>query len=93
LLVYVGDITTATKSKIQLQYFFKTLSARPNTKNLGEIEKILGARVTQDRKNCALYLDQEQYLTTVLDRFRITVEKHKSKKIPTANYESLGPDN
>jgi hypothetical protein len=68
-------------------------SQRFNAKNLGEIEKIHGAGVTQDRKNRALYLDQEQYLTTVLDRFGITAEKHKSKKIPTANYESLCPGN
>jgi hypothetical protein len=69
LLVYVDDIAAAAKSKIQLQRFFETLSARFNAKNLGEIEKILGARVTRDRKNRTLYLDQEQYLTTVLDRF------------------------
>jgi hypothetical protein len=89
LLVYVDDIATAAKSKIQLQCFFENLSARFNAKNLGEIEKILSARVTFDRKNRTLYLDQEQYLTTILNRFGITVEKHKSKKIPTADYESL----
>jgi hypothetical protein len=36
-------------------------------------------------------IDQEQYLTTVLDRFGITAEKHKAKKIPTADCESLRP--
>jgi hypothetical protein len=68
LLVYVDDITAAAKSKIQLQCFYENLSVRFNAKNLGEIEKVLGARVTFDRKNRTLYLDQEQYLTTVLNR-------------------------
>jgi hypothetical protein len=91
LLVYVDDIAAAAKSKIQLQCFFETLSARFNARNLREIEKILGTRVTRDRKNRTLYLDQEQYLTTVLNRFGITPEKHTSKKIPTADYKSLRP--
>jgi hypothetical protein len=91
LLVYVDDIAAAAKSQVQLERFFEILSTRFNAKNLGEIEKILGARVTRDRKNRTLYIDQEQYLTTVLDRFGITAEKHKAKKIPTADYESLCP--
>jgi hypothetical protein len=89
LLVYVDDIAAAATSKIQLQHFVETLFARFNVKHRREIEKILGARVTRNRKNRALYLDQEQYLTTVLDRFGIRAEKHKSKKIPIADYESL----
>jgi hypothetical protein len=93
LLVYVDDIAAAAKSKLQLQHFFETLSARFTAKNLGEIEKILGARITRDRKNRTLYIDQEQYLTTMLDRFGITAEKHKARKIPTAEYESLRPTN
>jgi hypothetical protein len=91
LLVYVDDIAAAAKSKIQFQRFFEILSARFNAKNLGKIEKILGARVTRDRKNQTLYLDQGQYLTTVLNRFGIIAEKHKLKKIPTTDYELLRP--
>jgi hypothetical protein len=90
LLVYVDDIDAAVKSKIQLKRFFETLSARFNANSLAEIEKILGTGVTRDRKDQTLYLDQEQYLRTVLNRFGITAKKHKSK-IPTAEYESLRP--
>jgi hypothetical protein len=91
LLVYVDDITAAAKLKIQLQHFFETLSARFNAKNLGKIKKILGTRVTRNRKNRKLYLDQKQYLMTVLNRFGIIAEKHKSKKIPTDDFELLHP--
>jgi hypothetical protein len=89
LLVYVDHIVATTKSKIQLQCFFKTLVIRFNGKNLREIKKILRARVTCNRKNQILYIDQEQYLIIVLDRFGITAEKHKAKTIPTTDYESL----
>ncbi|KAI1005177.1 hypothetical protein K3495_g3040 [Podosphaera aphanis] len=91
LLVYVDDTAAAARSKIQLQEFFEILSARFKTKNLGEIEKILGARVTRDRTNQTLYIDQEQYLSVVLDKFGITTGKHKAKKIPVTDYESLRP--
>jgi hypothetical protein len=74
-----------------LQHFFKTLSAKFIAKNLREIEKILGARVMHNRKNRTLYLDQEQYLMIMINRFGIIAEMHKSKKIPTAVDESLRP--
>jgi hypothetical protein len=85
----MDDIAATAKLKIRMQQFFDTLSRRFNAKNLGEIEKILGARVTRDRRSRTLYLDQEKYLTTVLKRFVIIAEKHKSKKIPIADYEFI----
>ncbi|KAI1668818.1 hypothetical protein L13192_06277 [Pyrenophora tritici-repentis] len=56
-----------------------------------QIRKILGVRVTRDRANKAIYLDQQQYLETVLDKYGITSAKYKSKKIPAADYEHLKP--
>jgi hypothetical protein len=94
LLVYADDIAAAAKSKIQLERFFETLSTSFNTKNLGKIENILEARVTHDRKNRTLFIDQDQYLTIVLDRFGITAVKQKkqtSRKIPPTDYELLHP--
>jgi hypothetical protein len=91
LLVYKDDSAAGTKAKISLQRFFETLWVRFNAKTLGEIETILRAIIMNDRKNRTLYLDQEQYLMTVLNRCGITPEKHKSEKISTANYESLYP--
>ncbi|RFU24805.1 hypothetical protein B7463_g11533, partial [Scytalidium lignicola] len=91
LLVYVDDIITAAKSQHQINQFFQQLSRRFNAKNLREIGKILSTRVTHDKKNRSIEIDQEQYLTIVLNRFGITARKHKTKKIPTADYESLQP--
>jgi hypothetical protein len=72
LLVYVDDIVAAAKNKSDIDWFFTQLSSRFKAKPLGEISKILGCRVIRDRKNRTIYLDQEQYLATVLDRFGIT---------------------
>jgi hypothetical protein len=89
LLVYVDDIVAAAKKQGELDWFYKTLSERFNAKNLGEISKILGARITCDRKNWTLDINQEQYLKSVLDKFGITQETHKPKAIPAVGYENL----
>ena len=91
ILVYVDDIICAAPTKKEVAWFGSKLSERFNTKNLGGISKVLGIRVTRDRKNKTIYLDQEQYLESVLNRFGITTEKHKAKEIPLADYSQLRP--
>ena len=81
----------AAKKQAQIDWFYKKLSQRFNTKNLGEIFKILGVRVTRDRGSRAIYLNQEQYLTTVLNKFGITQEKHSKRKTPAPNYKAFQP--
>jgi hypothetical protein len=40
-------------------------------KDLGAAKKILGMRITRDRKNCKLTLSQGEYIEKVLERFRM----------------------
>jgi len=54
LLVYVNNIVAAVKKQGELDWFYETLLEKFNAKNLGEISKILGARITRDRKNRTL---------------------------------------
>ncbi|KAF7573128.1 hypothetical protein PtrM4_080330 [Pyrenophora tritici-repentis] len=91
ILVYVDDIAVAAKDRAQIDWFYKKLSGRFNTKNLGEIHKILGVRVTRDRKRRTIYLDQEQYIHAVLDKFGMSSKQHRDKKIPSADYTSFRP--
>lgn len=91
LLVYVDDIVASAKSQGELSWFYAKLLERFKAKNLGEISKILGARVTRDRKNQTLEIDQEQYLKSVLDKFSITHETHKPRPVPLVGYEHLRP--
>lgn len=91
ILVYVDDILAAAKEQSQTEWFWKKLSGRFNAKNLGEVHKVLGVRVTRDRKHRTIFLDQEQYLRAVLDKFGMSNRKHKDKKIPSADYTSFRP--
>src|SRR6266536_4270872 len=83
LLVYIDNIIAAAKKQKEIDWFYKKLSRQFNTKNLGEIYKILGIQVTCNRKSKNIYLDQEQYLRTVLEEFGL--------KIPIADYKQLRP--
>src|SRR5439155_21939918 len=67
------------------------LSTRFNTKDLGEIRKILGVRVTRNRQDRELFIDQEQYLRTVLDRLGFTDTPYKRKDTPINGYDCLQP--
>src|SRR5204863_8784979 len=77
LLLYVDDILAASKHSQELDWFYSQLSARFNTKDLGEIQKILGIQVTQNRQNRELFIDQEQYLQAVLNRLGFTEAPHR----------------
>jgi hypothetical protein len=57
LLVYINNIIAAIPSSTNLDNFYAQLSSRFTTKNLGEISKILGVRVTYNRKNRTLEID------------------------------------
>ncbi|KAF7573934.1 hypothetical protein PtrM4_055570 [Pyrenophora tritici-repentis] len=67
----------------------KRYSSRPE-KDL-QVHKVLGVRVTRDRKHRTIFLDQEQYLCAVLDKFGMSSKKHKDKKIPSADYTLFRP--
>jgi hypothetical protein len=93
LLVYVDDIVVASRDVVQIEWFYDQLSSRFNTKNLGEISKILAIRIIRDRKSCTLTMDQEEYLDAMLNKFGITHAQYHPKKIPVVDYNCLRPAN
>jgi hypothetical protein len=58
-------------------------------KDLGAAKKILGMRITRDRKNRKLTLSQGEYTEKVLERFRMQNEKPVST--PLANHFKCVP--
>lgn len=74
LLVYVDDMAAAAKNKSELDWFFASMKKRFHTKDLGEIKKILGIRVTRNRATRELFLDQQEYLEKVLQRLGLPME-------------------
>jgi len=59
LLVYVDDILIATLISKEVSWFSKTLYKRFNSKDLRGVSKVLGIRITRDRRNKAIYFNQE----------------------------------
>ena len=90
-MVYVDDLAAAAPDAAQLDWFYDALDARFNTKPLGEIRMILGVKVTRDRANRTIELDQHQYLEKVLTKFGITNAKSKQVSTPMDSYEDLRP--
>jgi hypothetical protein len=56
-------------------------------KDLGVVMKILGMRITKDRKNHKLTLSQDEYIEKVLERFRM--QNAKLVSTPLANHFKL----
>src|SRR6266536_5105483 len=69
LLVYIEDLAAVALKSSDLDWFYKQLSAYFNTKDLGEIRKILRVRVTRNQEKGTIELDQEQDLEKVLNKF------------------------
>jgi hypothetical protein len=59
LLVYVNDILAAAPISREVSWFGKTLHKRFNSKDLGGVSKVLGIRITRNKRNKAIYLNQE----------------------------------
>ena len=91
LLVYVDDIAAAAKTKGELSWFYKQLSRRFKAKDLGEIHKILGARVVRERKNRTIYVDQEDYLQAALQELGFANPSFKGKTHPSADDDDYSP--
>ncbi|KAI1005400.1 hypothetical protein K3495_g2815 [Podosphaera aphanis] len=90
-LVYFDDIAVAAKTNKELLWFKHKICQRFTAKDLGEIEKILGIQITRNRKRQTLWLDQQQYLEKILNRFGMKNAKHKSVSTPCKNFKNLRP--
>ena len=87
----MDNIAIATLKTSSIDWFYTQLKRKFNTKPLGEIKKILGIRITRDRKHKTIYLDQEEYINNILNRYGFTHEKSQPIKIPASDYTYLRP--
>ena len=63
LLIYVDDIAVAARTLDQVQWFKGEFSKVFKVKDLGEMKKILGIRITRNRRKRTLRMDQSHYLS------------------------------
>ena len=73
IIVFVDDIISAyhTNDEQEWQQFKNRFMKEYKMKDLGNAEWILGMRITRDRKNGTLTIDQEVYVKKVLNEFNM----------------------
>jgi hypothetical protein len=71
LLLYVYDMLVAGSNMQDINVLKKKLSNSFAMKDLGVAKKILGMRITRDKKNHKLALSRGDYIEKVLERFRM----------------------
>lgn len=69
--IYVDDLVIAAKKLKDIKEFKRDFAGRFSIKDLGEIKKILGIRITRDRKRRTIYLDQTAYLMQMLRQYNM----------------------
>jgi 3D (Asp-Asp-Asp) domain-containing protein len=67
--LYVDDMLILSKDPKAVEEVVQRIGVRWKIKDLGEVSVILGIRVTRDRKERVLHLDQEAYIDKVVKRF------------------------
>jgi hypothetical protein len=75
LLLCVDDMLVVGSNMEDINFLKKKLTNSFGMKDLGAAKKILGMRITRDRKNHKLTLSQCDYIEKVLERFRMQNEK------------------
>jgi hypothetical protein len=91
LLLYVDDMLVAGSNMQDINLLKKKLANSFAMKDLGVAKKILGMRITRDRKNCKLTLSQGEYIEKVLERFRMKNAKPVSTTLAIHLTKELCP--
>src|ERR1700678_3618653 len=87
LLLYVDDMLVAGTNMQDINVLMKKLANSFAMKDLGVAKKILGMKITKDRKNRKLTLSQGEYTENVLERFRM--QNAKLVSTPLASHFKL----
>ena len=92
IMVYVDDLTIVCKSLEHVKWFKRVFGEKFKIKDLGEISKILGIRITRDRQQRTLTIDQGEYIRKVMKDFGMEQDTYrKTKSIPLNGYDKIKP--
>ena len=87
LLLYVDDMLIIGHDANTIKKLKGDLSRSFSMKDQGHANKILGMKITCDRKNDKLLLSHEMYIEKVLEMFNMS--KTKPVRTPLANHFNL----
>lgn len=69
LLLYVDDMAIASTNKQLSANFKAAVKSKFNMTDLGALEHFIGFRITRDRPNRLIYIDQQTYIEQMLTRY------------------------
>nr|GEU42455.1 retrovirus-related Pol polyprotein from transposon TNT 1-94 [Tanacetum cinerariifolium] len=87
ILLYVDDMLIAYKSKAEIGSTKSLLKREFDMKDLSEAKKILGMEIVRDRSRKILRVSQSEYISKILDYFRI--DNEKSVQMPLGGHFKL----
>lgn len=90
--VHVDDQLIACNSRKQLDDFKSALNAAFKCKDGGPADYFLGFNIHRDRPNRKLYISQEHYLTSMLERFDMSDSKPARAPLPAGYKGLMGTD-
>jgi len=71
VIAYVDDMSIAAVSMTEILKLVQDLKATFKVKVIGELKKFLGFEISRDRQKRTVYLKQEAYAQTILERFEM----------------------
>lgn len=71
IAVYVDDLLIFSNNKLLTNKLKRDLSDNFRMKDIGEAKLCLGIRITRDRENHKIFIDQEKYITGILAKFNM----------------------
>jgi hypothetical protein len=90
VVLYVDDVVIGDNCNEERKRFQETLRQKWDMKDLGELRWCLGLRVTRNREDRTITLDQEKYSDTILIRFGM--DGCKPRAIPMSTNTILSKD-
>ncbi|GKB16947.1 retrovirus-related pol polyprotein from transposon TNT 1-94 [Tanacetum coccineum] len=87
LLLYVDDMLIASKSKVEIRSTKTLLKREFDMKELEEAKKILGIEIIRDWSRKILRVSQSEYVSKILNNFRI--DNGKSVQMPLGGHFKL----
>ncbi|CAI7850471.1 unnamed protein product [Closterium sp. NIES-53] len=91
VIVYVDDLVFATADTEALAHVKSELQKRHTCTDLGELTSYLGLRITRDRAQRTITLNQSHMVHQILQRFGFTYSSPQSTPLPTGHSLSAPP--
>ena len=83
IILYVDDMLMGGNCPEKLEEIKKHLCSKFKMKDLGEPRMFLGMRITRNRQNKIITIDQSEYIEKVLERFNMKESKPKDTPMVT----------